>query len=325
MEQLTCLLEDDTITTFENGKLDEVREVIMDLLAMNVSMSKANEVIRTVLQKLAGKSISRLPSKAVHSRLLVEAKHLGDVQLGRAMLEEADPSQVIGNTLHGDGTTKYHRHYQDFTVTTPSCLTYSMGLLELGKSDTEAIMDAFKHRVKEIAQALSWGDEKASVENKVAELVTSIKSTMSDQGPTNATFNEQLTELQKDFLPKVVEKWQDLAENSKKSLEEMGNFYCKLHLLVNLGEEANKALKLFEHAAIEGRNPLAFLSSNESGSCRLTRTACEAFHPRGSQTAGVSEDFDVHLSENGLESKLVEFIGNRFNITFLQLHCCFLP
>ena len=207
MEQLTRLLEDETITTFENGRyVDEVQEVIMDLLAMNVSMSKVNEVIRTVLQKLAGKSISRLPSKAVHSRLLVEAKHLADVQLGRAMLEEADPSQVIGNTLHRDGTTKYHRHYQDFEVTTPSCQTYSMGLLELGKSDTEAIMDAFKHRVEEIAQVLSSGDEKASVENKVAELVTSIKSTMSDQGPTNATFNEQLTELRKDFLPKVVEK-----------------------------------------------------------------------------------------------------------------------
>ena len=53
----------------------------MDLLAMNVSMSKVNEVIRAVLQKLGGKSISRLPSKAVHSRLPVEAKHLADVQL----------------------------------------------------------------------------------------------------------------------------------------------------------------------------------------------------------------------------------------------------
>ena len=63
LEQLTCLLEDKTITTFENGKyVDEVREVIMDFLAMNVSMSKVNEVIRTVLQKLAGKSTSRLPS-----------------------------------------------------------------------------------------------------------------------------------------------------------------------------------------------------------------------------------------------------------------------
>ena len=146
LEQLTCLLEDKTITTFENCKyVDEVPEVIMDFLAMNVSMSKVNEVIRTVLQKLAGKSISRIPSKVVHSRLLVEAKHLADVQLGRAMLEEADISQVIGNTLHGDGTTKYHQHYQDFEVTTPPCQTYSMGLLELGKSDTEAIMEAFKH------------------------------------------------------------------------------------------------------------------------------------------------------------------------------------
>ena len=249
LEQLTCLLEDETISTFEDGKyVDEVREVIMDLLAMNVSMSKVNEVIRTVLKKLTWKRLSRLPSKAVHSRLFVEAKHLADVQLGRAMLEEADPSQVVGNTLHRDGTTKYHRHYQDFEITTPSCQTYSMGLLELGKSDTEAIMDSFKYRVKEIAQALSSG-ENLTVEDKVAELVTSIKNTMSDQGPTNATFNEQLTELRKELLPKVVEKWEDLSEDSKKSLEQMGNFYCKLHLLVNLGEEANKALKLFEHAA----------------------------------------------------------------------------
>ena len=77
---------------------------------------------------------------------------------------------------------------------------------------------------------------------------------------------------------------------------------------------SKQSLKLFEHAATEGRNPLAFLSSNESGSRRLTRTACEAFYAGGSQTAGVSEYFDVHLSENGVESKLVEFIGNRFNI-----------
>ena len=84
------MIKDENITTFEKGKyVDEVQEVIMDLLAMNVSMSKVNEVIRTVLQKLGRKSISRLPSKAVHSHLPVEAKHPADVQLGRAMLEEA--------------------------------------------------------------------------------------------------------------------------------------------------------------------------------------------------------------------------------------------
>jgi len=42
------LLEDDTISTFEDGKyVDEVQEVIMELLAMNVSMSKVNEVINS--------------------------------------------------------------------------------------------------------------------------------------------------------------------------------------------------------------------------------------------------------------------------------------
>lgn len=64
-----------------------------------------------------------------------------------------------------------------------------MELLELRRSDTEAIMDLFKYRVEGIAQALSSGDEKVSVEDKVAELVTSVKSTMSNQGPTNVTFN----------------------------------------------------------------------------------------------------------------------------------------
>ena len=82
-------------------------------------------------------SLSRLSSEAVNSRLRFEAKHLADVHLCRAMLEEADPSQVVENTLPTDGTTKYHCHYQDFEITTPSCQTYSMGLLDLGKSDTQ--------------------------------------------------------------------------------------------------------------------------------------------------------------------------------------------
>ena len=137
------MIKDENITTFEKGKyVDEVQEVIMDLLAMNVSMSKVNEVIRTVLQKLGRKSISRLPSKAVHSHLPVEAKHPADVQLGRAMLEEADPSRVIGNTLQGDGTTKYHRHFQDFEVTTPYCQTYSIFSLSHAR---DMLINSFSH------------------------------------------------------------------------------------------------------------------------------------------------------------------------------------
>ena len=67
IEQLLALMEDDVISTFENGKYtDEIREAIMELLQMNVSMTKVKNVIRTVLKKLAaprGRSF-----KSVHRR-----------------------------------------------------------------------------------------------------------------------------------------------------------------------------------------------------------------------------------------------------------------
>lgn len=96
----------------------------------------------------------------------------------------------------------------------------------------------------------------------------------------------------------------------------MGNFYCKFYLFVNLGEEVNKVLKLFEYVVIEGRNFLVFFLLNEFGFCRLIRIVCEVFYFRGSQIVGVLEYFDVYFFENGLKSKFVEFIGNRFNIIF---------
>jgi hypothetical protein len=50
----------------------------------NVSLNKVNSVISTVLHKLSGILPDRLPSMAVKSRLLIEAKavaqqHIGDI------------------------------------------------------------------------------------------------------------------------------------------------------------------------------------------------------------------------------------------------------
>ena len=55
--QLVSLLEKDEVTTFENGRYtNEVREVIMELLNLNVSLSKINQVITAVLTKLGSKN-----------------------------------------------------------------------------------------------------------------------------------------------------------------------------------------------------------------------------------------------------------------------------
>jgi hypothetical protein len=48
-----------------------------------------------------------------------------------------------GNCLHGDGTSKYDRHFQNFQITLGSGQTISLGLQELAGGETAAIMKSF--------------------------------------------------------------------------------------------------------------------------------------------------------------------------------------
>ena len=74
LQQFINLMEDNEMITFKEGKYtNEIREVIMELFALNVSMNKVNDVIRVVLKKLANKEVSHLPSKGLKSKLLAEA------------------------------------------------------------------------------------------------------------------------------------------------------------------------------------------------------------------------------------------------------------
>lgn len=90
--------------------------------------------------------------------------------------------------------------------------------------------------------------------NKELEQLTCLLEDETISTFEDGKYVDEVREVIMDLLAMNVSMSKDLSEDSKKSLEQMGNFYCKLHLLVNLGEEANKALKLFEHAATEGRN-----------------------------------------------------------------------
>ena len=56
--------------------------------------------------------------------------------------------------------------------------------------------------------------------------------------------------------------------------------------------------------------------TNESGAVRLVRNACKAFHPRGSDEAGVADYFQSYLHEQGKKLQLMSYIGNRLNVQF---------
>lgn len=57
--------------------------------------------------------------------------------------------------------------------------------------------------------------------------------------------------------------------------------------------------------------------AGSSGTQRLVRTACKAFHHRGSQQCGSSTLFRSYLRKHGVHKiPLAQFVGNRFNILF---------
>ena len=63
------------------------------------------------------------------------------------MLESSDVESLIGNTLHGDGTSKLHRHCQNFQITTTKGASLSLGLLEMARNDTTKAMNTFETKL----------------------------------------------------------------------------------------------------------------------------------------------------------------------------------
>ena len=109
------------------------------------------------------------------------------------------------------------------------------------------------------------------------ELMTSVKATMTDQGPTMPQFSERIAAIREDLLPSVVGQWDTLPPEVQATMKEFGTFYCKMHPLINCVDEVNKTHKSYEDIATQGKNEHTLLT-HEAGVTRLIRTASKGFH-----------------------------------------------
>ena len=222
---------------------------------------------------------------------------------------------ILGNSIHGDGTTKFHKKYQNFQVTLGDGTQRTFACQPMGSSDTDAVMECFNRRIKELADGLQFViGEDADKAN--AELYASIKSTMTDQGPTMPQFSEKLMSIRETLLPVAYDKWDQLPEDIQKATRDFATFFCKMHPLINFATECDKVLKAFEDVATSGKNVHTFLTA-EAGVTRLVRTSSKAFHHRGCDKSGVEEFFTPYLqTEFKVKNHLVHYVGNRANILF---------
>lgn len=301
-DKLSELSTDEQIETFYKGRFtDDVRTCCYELLSLNVGIRNVELVIRSVMKHIVHQPIGRLPSHTVLCRMMLEGLSLSEIQLGEILSEE----DMQNFTIQTDGTTKYGNHFATFDIATTDG-SYTLGIRLVFSGSAQNTLET----LKEILDDLDMVHKQMGQDKVSSKIISKLKNTMSDRHAAEKLFNELLAEYRADILPEVMANWSQVSESEREQLTRINNFFCGLHFLVGLADCAEAAIRLWEetHDLVSGKF---------SGTQRLIRTACKAFHARGSQQAGCSHHFRAFLRNRGIvKMPLAAFQGNRFNILF---------
>ena len=185
-------------------------------------------------------------------------------------------------------------------------------LQEVASGAARTTLEALQDILDELTHTASYNGHSEAGKT----ILANIKSTMSDRASAQKSFNTLLQEYRSGILPSVIQNWENITIQEQQSMAQMFNFFCGMHLVVNMAEHVSESLKLFEQAHPTDTQSVTSNDSS-SGTIRLIRTACKAFEKRGDEKSGYPLQFNTYLSQNGVEKNpLIHFRGNRFNVVF---------
>jgi E1A/CREB-binding protein len=143
---------------------------------------------------------------------------------------------------------------------------------------------------------------------------------MSDQGPTNIPFNKRLQVIREELLPTVIESWNTLSDEAQKEISNMGNYFCKLHLLVNFAEEVGKGFKVYESITFDQFKPMCAFDSDAGYSVfTVVRATCKALLTgHGSDKSGAGGYFQSFMRGKELTMQLADTAHSRMNVVFVN-------
>ena len=290
------------------------------LIDNNVAFEKIPNVIKAVAQ-LCGKSeINSIPSVSTIRRINTERLALAQTQL-------AEKSSEFSNaTLYTDETSKRGIKYGGYHLSDEEGNLWVLGLREMANKSARTTLDTFKEILTDIDHVIDQGDQNNQGKPKPGlKILCEIRSTMSDQAATEKCFNDLLQQYRASVLPVVIDNWDLMADTEQEMHSRMYNFFCGLHLLVNMAEVTSSALLKYESAngwnelgAASQRDTSLFVKKSESSIVRTVRTVCKALTRGGDEKNGCFMQFSEFVRQLGEKNRLVSFRGNRFNILFLD-------
>jgi hypothetical protein len=137
---------------------------------------------------------------------------------------------------------------------------------------------------------------------------------MTDRRVVNSSLKNMLEKWRTDCLPLIIENFNTFSDDLKKSLIDINHFKCNLHVLVNLGSQAEIALKEWAKAIII-TDTFDWGVASTPDFIRATTKLCA---PGADQKSGFSLLFETYLKSctPPVALQMSTFYGHRINILF---------
>ena len=219
--------------------------------------------------------------------------------------------------LHSDRTTKHGCSYSTFDLVNQEGKLLVCGLGEVGTADAKSHLDLFCEISDDVCSSLENKDE---IINKT---FINIKNLMYDRCNSQKKISKLFAEFRRNILKHTVN-FDDLSRIEQEKMVEINQFFCGLHYLVWLADQAEACLRMWESIILEGRKVSSIAhggySNGETGVTRLIRTVFKSAQERGCEKSDKIVGFATYLKDEfGMTSILLfSFLGNRFNILFVN-------
>ena len=217
------------IQLFKKGQYSNItRAAYQDLISFaGVSANKVDKVVDIVLTQIAGIQVDRLPKSTFAKDMAIESRGVAQYQIA----SELSSGSCNNMTLHSDGTTKHGCSYTNFDVINKQGKLLVCGLREVGAADAQSQLDLFCEILEDVCSCLENKDE---VINKT---FVNIKNLMSDRCNTQKKINKLFVEFRKNIL-KHTSNFGDLSQMEQQKMVVVNQFFCGLHYLVGLADQA---------------------------------------------------------------------------------------
>jgi len=289
---------------FKNDKgiySDGMRELILQLLALEVSSANISPVIQAVFSTVLDIEIplSALPTRQSVVNISDEGQSIITAMYADKIL--SDKCTNIG--FHSDGTSRQKIKILDSTISLDSGETLPMGFSKVAHETSAELTNHIKLKLAEL--------EMAKKEHNVTQkMLHKLSYLMSDRAANEKKAKTLITE------------WRDETLNTETDTDNgiVHQIYCMAHCLLGFKSYGEQRLKsLSEKMDIDiGRDkyPVYKRFGKELPLLRVVRHTSELMGPMGDEKNGIQNKWQAFCRAHNIRSIITSYKDNRFNSVF---------